>query len=935
MILDFLITLIDKQAVIIVHEVWFAIAVPTLFWIYDHYRTLTREAVRLELEYENSQKYLIKRYVDETVDFISFKKSQAETRVKSDLKMRVNEAHAIATHLFEIKKNSLSESELKSLIIEAIRPLRFNNGRGYFFATAFDGTSMLFADRVELEGQNLFNMQDTQGKFVVREMIDLTRKHIEGYITYTWTKPDAKGRTYPKIAFVKHFEPFDWFIGTGEYLDDVEAEIKNEALARIGNIRFGTDGYVFVMDYDYIMHSHILTKLIGTSMVGVTAPDGLKINEELVKAAKKKGGDYLSYSWHKPSENRNVEKISFARGFSPWEWVVASGVYLDDIEQSVSVIRAKARNRLVREMGIIFLIFFLLMILSCILVRSISQRIHNEFSVFSKFFDQSADESVPIREASLNFTEFKDLAGSANKMVSKRMEVEKENVRIEKRYRELLRDIRDGILVTTKNGKIVDANQALLDLLDYSREQFLELTAVDIYGSTEERLKLLAILDLKGTVSNYELTIRGKDNLPIDCLLSAAVRRNSNDDIVGYHGIFRDMTEHKKLLEREQHRQKLESIGTLAGGIAHDFNNILSAIIGYSELAKLELPDSYPVREHIDEVLKASNRAKDLVQHILSFSRKEVGKLLLVQINLITQEALKLLRATIPTTIEIIEKIDPDCGYILADPTQIHQVIMNLCTNASQAMGDNGGILEINVSPAHFSESDMIYWQEAAGLTPGNYVKISVSDTGPGIDSQVITRIFDPYFTTKETGKGSGMGLAVAHGIIQSCDGLVEVKSEVGKGTGFHVYFPKFEQEKTENGAIVEPEGLLEGGSERILVVDDEESLVAIHEKRLRNLGYTVTASMSSKDGLELFRDKTEAFDLVITDQTMPKMTGMQLAQEIKSIKPDMPIILCTGYSSSVNQEKAREIGISAFIMKPIEYNEFTKTIRQVLTEKG
>ena len=383
--------------------------------------------------------------------------------------------------------------------------------------------------------------------------------------------------------------------------------------------------------------------------------------------------------------------------------------------------------------------------------------------------------------------------------------------------------------------------------------------------------------------------------------------------------------EKKQLEEKLQQSLKMEALGTLAGGIAHDFNNILAAILGYAELAKLEVPENSASQDCLDEILKAGNRARDLVMQILSFSRKSHKELIPLSIYSLVNETMKLLRATIPTTIQIKQELYPQCGNILADPTQIHQIVMNICTNAAQAMEEEGGVLTVGLSCEEVSEEDLL---EKWGVSPGNYVKLSIGDTGTGIEPGLLNLIFDPYFTTKEVGKGSGMGLAVVHGIVTSHKGMIEVESQPGQGTTFHVYFPQVVlEEKTEQG---EPEPLSQG-NERVLVVDDEQSIVELMQRRLEKLGYRVTTAVNSKEALELFRARPEAFDLVITDQTMPLLTGEQLAGELLGIRQDIPIILCTGYSAKLDETKAKALGIKALVMKPIDTKQLARVMRRVL----
>jgi len=378
---------------------------------------------------------------------------------------------------------------------------------------------------------------------------------------------------------------------------------------------------------------------------------------------------------------------------------------------------------------------------------------------------------------------------------------------------------------------------------------------------------------------------------------------------------------------RQSH--KMEAIGTLAGGIAHDFNNILAAILGYAEMANDDISDLSPAKFEVEQILKAGSRAKDLIKHILSFSRKESHERVPVEISLIVQESLKLLRASIPTTIRIDEKIDTDCGNIMAETTQIHQVMINLCTNAAQSMDKEGGVLEVELASVQLSADDLI---TEPSLKPGLYIKLSVKDNGIGIDQKYLDKIFDPYFTTKEVGQGSGIGLAVVAGIVKSHEGMITVNSNPGEGTTFHVYLPRIEaQIKEKKDDTVN----LPTGHESILFVDDEEIIVEMTKQRLERLGYQVQTKNNSVEALELFRSQPDAFDIVISDQTMPELTGDELAKKIMEIRPDIPIIICSGYSSKIDAEQAKLIGISAFIMKPVDKTELANTIKQVLHSKN
>jgi PAS domain S-box-containing protein len=389
----------------------------------------------------------------------------------------------------------------------------------------------------------------------------------------------------------------------------------------------------------------------------------------------------------------------------------------------------------------------------------------------------------------------------------------------------------------------------------------------------------------------------------------------------------RKLAEEQKAELEEKLRQalKMEAIGTLAGGIAHDFNNILSAILGYAELAKesnLSIPEIYA---NLDKVMQAGHRAKELVKQILAFSRQAVTERIVLQPASLVTEAAKMLRSTLPTTIDIVHRIDPKAGPVFADPTQIHQILMNLGTNAFHAMETTGGRLEIVLEKTAFSGADPV---KKHGIEAGKYVRLSICDTGTGIDPEIKDKIFDPYFTTKEAGKGTGMGLAVAHGIIKSYGGAISIDSQPEKGTAVHVFLPIIDADTVLAGNEAEP---VPGGRERILFIDDEEMLTSLNKLMLEELGYKVVASNDSREALQIFQNQPDRFDLVITDQTMPGMTGAELAAQLLQIRPDLPIILCTGYSSIISKEEAKSMGIRTYAAKPLGRREMAGLIRETL----
>lgn len=500
------------------------------------------------------------------------------------------------------------------------------------------------------------------------------------------------------------------------------------------------------------------------------------------------------------------------------------------------------------------------------------------------------------------------------------------------RYKNIIKTSIDGFWMINKQGRIIEVNDAYCRMSGFSFDEFAQMSVPDIEvketpKQIEQRLKQFHI-DKSG---RFESQHRKKDGAVFDVEVSTTFSESEQCFVA----FIRDITEQKRaekdkaeMESRLKQAQKMEAIGTLAGGIAHDFNNILSAIIGYSEMAKSEVLAGTELKSDLDNVLTAANRAKDLVKQILAFSRQTQAERSLMKIQPLIKEGLRMLRSSIPTTISMEEDIDNKTGLILADPTQIQQVLMNLCTNAYHAMEDTGGTLSISLEASTISQPEA----GILDITPGEYVKLSVSDTGTGIRPEVIENIFNPFFTTKETGKGTGMGLSIIHGIVTGYGGTIQVESQLGKGATFHVYFPVSVDEKEPLVSQPESEEILKG-KERVLFVDDETMLADMGKTMLERIGYQVTVRNSSIEALTTFQNTPDEFDLVITDQTMPDMTGSELARRMMQIKPGIPIILCTGYSNLIDEHSAKAIGIREFALKPLTMDSISKLVRNVLDE--
>ncbi|RJP79591.1 MAG: PAS domain-containing sensor histidine kinase [Desulfobacteraceae bacterium] len=513
--------------------------------------------------------------------------------------------------------------------------------------------------------------------------------------------------------------------------------------------------------------------------------------------------------------------------------------------------------------------------------------------------------------------------------LSEYRQTEKQLKEVLEKYQAGMDNIEDGYYEVDLKGNFIFVNQSLCDHFGYPRESLIGMNYRQYTDTDTAKVMMKEFNQVYAThkpVKRYAFPVIGGGGEKRFSEGSISLIRDMADNAIGFRGIIRDITQQKTLEEKVQHALKMEAIGTLAGGIAHDFNNILGAIVLNTELALDDVPVGTEIEHALDQVLKASQRAKELVDQILTFSRNAEVDRKKIKIDSVIRDTLKMLRAMLPSTILIRRDIAANSWTVMANPTQIQQLVINLCTNAAHAMQEKGGNL-------HISLQNIVLEPEAAhaaGLSSGRYVELIVSDNGHGIAPEHQERIFDPFFTTKKTGEGTGLGLSVVHGIVLKHRGNITVKSMPGQGSSFRILLPAV---NGDTDIVHSEQKFMENGKGKtILFVDDEEALIDAGQRMLRRLGYHVTSTSNPAEALMIFREQPEFFDLVITDMTMPHQTGAELARKMLAIRPDIPIVLCTGFNEKVSPEKARKLGIQGYIMKPYTQQEVSRKLRELIT---
>lgn len=889
------------------------------FWIYYDYQMLTLESARLRakhmVEYEN----LLKNEVDRVVDSINYKKSLTEQRLKQYLQEKTEEAYSIATNLIQHNNTSLDEITLQKLVKDSLREVRFQNGRGYFFAFTGNGTVELLPTNPALEGRNLQTTQLNKGGFVIADALHSIKTTGAGFYSYQWTKPNKAGNTYPKLAYLKYIPELDWIIGTGEYLDDFTLDLQQEICTQIEQIRFGQNKseYIFVATWDGISKTFPAKE---KNMLETRDANGVYIVKELIKKAKD-GGGFVQYVMPALNNIHSAPKLSYAAPIPEWQWYIGAGVYIDEIDSLIALNQQTFKDKVVKHLTIMALVVSGLLLVNFFTAYFISRNIWQQITLFSEFFRRASTESISMDDKLLAYSEFREISTLANAMLKQKNEILQEISVSRDEWINTFNAIGDCVLLFDANGYIVKANEVALSLHQTSAEEIRHRHFSTICSPDNPvRKTLVDQLPHSAEVTNEALNVIFlASSFPI----FAGTGELSRVILIAH-----DITERKQLKEKLAQSQKMEAIGLLAGGVAHDLNNILSGIVSYPDIILPQLPENSHLRKQILAIQKSGQRAAEIVADLLTLARGITANKKVIDLNTLILEHLESPENQKIQAMKPLISIKTDLAttpvHCFCSPTHIKKSLLNLILNATEAIKNQGSIT-LSTCSLHLSRKQA----KEKNIKTGQYGVIKIADTGTGIPHADLERIFEPFYTKKVMGtSGSGLGLSVVWNSVKDHAGVIEVHSS-SAGTDFTIYLPASTQKSSGNN---KPFDLIElkGDGESILIVDDDEQQrdIALHFSK--TLGYRAEAVENGEKAIEYLTE--HQMDVIILDMILGAgMNGRETYEKIIRIYPGQKALIVSGFSQDSEVQKAQHLGAGQYVKKPYTLNQLGVALREVL----
>ena len=867
----------------------------------------------------------IEKELQNTTDsVVNFIESAAYVSIKNRLRTIAEKNLDIAQYYYSKYRSGLLTRSEAIKIIEEVFLNQSIGISGYIYCLNGKGILQVHP-KDNMKGSDVSNVDFVQYQLEVKD----------GYMEYEWKNPgEAQKRS--KVLYMVYYKPLDWIISVSAYREEFNYLVDiYDFRESILTYKTGQTGYAYVLDEKG-------TAVVHPKLEGINLLQQSKYPNDFLKQILKEKNGRIEYEWKNPDELKARKKIAIFKHLPRYKWIVVSSSYVGEVFSPLITFRF--------FLIITLIVIFLVSIgITYLIVMSVTKPLESLMDKFGK--GARGDFSTRMEIGALDefgrlsqhFNSFMEQLEKNDKKI--KIEIQKNKqaqaalVENDLKLRGIFNQSYQYACILSPTGNLEVLNKAGFELAgirikDIIDKPFWQIPWWRHDQDIQQLIKESVIKAGTGEFHRYETTGISKDDEIRNIDLSITPLLNNSGEVIAIIAEARDITEQNRAaLERKnmavqlEKSQKMEAIGTLAGGIAHDFNNILSGILGHSQLTEISLDDPVKAKGHIAQINKAAQRAAALVQQILTFSRQADNEKQILTLYHVVKEALKLLRSSLPTTIEIKDNIVSK-AKIMADPTQMHQIVMNLCTNAYHAMGESGGVLSIQLLAVEISQGKDILDHE---IINDKYLKLEISDTGVGMDEKTMLKVFDPYFTTKEMGKGTGLGLALVDTIVKEHGGFIKAESTPGTGTSFYVFLPLIEHGKDYQSHGKKQE-VIKGGIEKIMVVDDEEDLCMVVKEFLQDYGYKVITFENGVKAFEAFEQDLEYFDLIITDMTMPGgMTGMELSKEVLQLRQNMPIILCSGYSENFSKEDVISLGIRKYIQKPISNNELAGFIREIL----
>ena len=891
--------------------------------------------------YIEDQRQLTKNEVEKVVNVINFEIPNRLKEAQSRVKGRVLEAYAIADNIYQQNKTDKSEDEIKKLIIDALRPIRFDQGSGYYFINNFEGVPPLLAAQPEKEGKSLLVSEDESEREVVWNLIDIVKSQGEGFYNYNWTKPFSVNKKAKKISYVKLFEPFQWFIGTGVYLDQVESAMQKMIYHYVDNNRFGANnrGYVFINELLDINGG----KEFAVVYANPNRPDdtgkvisddykdakGKMFRREFLQGLREHGECFVDY-WYKKIDNPEPSpKTSFFKLAGNGRFIVAAGVYADDVEEKILEIQTDLQNQLRQSYIYIISIFIVVTCLLVLFLHLLSKKLTNDYRLFVDFFKGAAHSSTVIKRENVKFSELDQLAEYANQMLISKSEAEADLRNERERLLVTLHSIVNGVIATDPHNCILLFNRVAEELTGWSQNEA-------VGKNLDEVMQLIEPANVNrsnqksgdnGTkyIKDFHATMRAKTGIEYHIVISIVPILGSDNNILGDLIVFSDETEKLKTEEMLLNARKLESIGILAGGIAHDFNNILAGLFGNIELAKLSLDADHKAYKFIKTAHDSLERATDLTSQLLTFAKGGDPILAAVNLRQLIHDVVSFNLSG--SQIKAVHDFPEDLWRINGDQGQISQVVANLVINAQHAMPGGGHIyLRAENIPAQTS------------ILGVDTVMLQMRDEGVGIPKEIIDRIFDPYFSTKQT--GSGLGLAMVNGIIKKHKGSISVESIVGQGTTFTMYLPADKLGVLADNGRKEALGdIAAAKSHKMLVLDDETAVVKMLSDMLHVLGFDVDVAEEGEAGIRMFAAACvtqNPYGVAFLDLTIPGgKGGKEAVKGILALDPEARVIAISGYSTDPIMANYAKYGFRGRLIKPFKLSTLKAELIRVLNDEA